>query len=170
MANNQNEAQSPDGQFILHRFNGDERFRIESAVMWAGEEEGKVTLYFEVSADSDGAQRCEDTTGMGRAAPRVEVAIDLPDLNISRLVGQEFVMPGTQSDDEDSCMSLMSYFEHEPLRDNRITIISQSGDRLCIRWTAVTPDPCVYDGSVPPARVEIEGEFLFKNMAEWIRT
>src|SRR5262249_11245395 len=96
----------PEGRFLLHRFNGDEVYRFESAVLWAHETEQGVTLWFEVKADPENAQRCEDTAEMGMS-PNAEVGIGLPDLDADELVGREFVIPGTKSDDEDSCMSLL---------------------------------------------------------------
>jgi hypothetical protein len=105
----------PEGRFILHRFSGDEVYRFETAVMWAYANEPGVTLWFEVSADSDALQRCEDTAEMGMS-PNAEVGINLPELDADQLVGREFAIPGTKSDDEDSCMSLLYYCEHEPLR------------------------------------------------------
>jgi hypothetical protein len=102
-------------------------------------------------------------------SPNAEVGIDLPELHPDKLVGRDFVMAGTQSDDEDSCMSLLYYCEHEPLRDNRIRVVSRAGDMFRLRWTAVTVDVNYYDGSKPPTRVEIEGEFLFKDIGKYVR-
>jgi hypothetical protein len=157
---------APDGRFILHRFNGDEVYRFESAVMWAYENEPGITLWFEVEAASDAARRCEDTAEAG-LWPNAEVGIDLPELNADRLVGRKFVIPGTKTDDEDSCMSLLYYFEHHALRDNRIKVVSRSGNRFRLRWTAKTQDVNHYDGSKPPTKVEIEGEFVFKDIDKW---
>jgi hypothetical protein len=158
----------PDGRFILHRFNGDEVYRFETAVMWAYANDQGVTLWFELSADSDALQRCEDTAEMGMS-PNAEVGINLPELDADQLVGREFLIPGTKSDEEDSCMSLLYYCEHEPLRQNRITVVSRAGDRFRLRWTAVTQDVNYYDGSKPLTKVEIEGEFLFKDIGKWGR-
>jgi hypothetical protein len=159
-------APPPEGHFILHRFNGNEVYRFESAVMWAYETEQGVTLWFEVKADPENAQRCEDTAEMDMS-PNAEVGIDLPDLNVNELVGREFVIPGTRADDEDSCMSLLYYCEHEALRHNRIRIVSRDGDRFRLRWTATVRDVNYYDGSKPPTQVEIEGEFVFKDIGNW---
>lgn len=158
----------PEGRFILHRFNGDEAYRFEIAVMWAYDDDPGVTLWFEVSADPDALQRCDDTVGSG-ASPKVEVGITLPELDADQLMGREFVIPGVNSDDEDSCMSLLYYWEHEPLRENRISVVSREGDRFWLKWTAVTKDINYYDGSKPDTQVEIEGEFLFKDIGKWIR-
>lgn len=156
----------PEGRFILHRFNGDEVYHLESAVMCAYESEQGITLWFEVKADPENAQRCADTAEMGMS-PNAEVGIDLPDLDPNELVGREFVVPGTKSDDEDSCKSLLYYCEHEPLRDNRIEVVSRDGNRFRLRWTAAVRDVNYYDGSTPPTQVEIEGEFVFKDMGKW---
>ncbi|WP_335937063.1 hypothetical protein [Streptomyces sp. PTD5-9] len=151
------------GRFVLHRFNGDEVYRIASADVWVSGAEGRegpVTLWFEIAADPDGARRCEDTESLGMA-PTAEVGVELPEIDVDALVGREFVMPGVRGDDEDSCMSLLYYCEHQALCDNRITVLSRDGDRFRLRCTAVTQDVNYYDGSKPPTRVEIEGDFLF---------
>lgn len=156
----------PAGSFILHRFNGNEVYRLESAVMFAYETEQGVTLWFEVKADPENAQRCEDTAAMGMS-PNAEVGIGLPELDSDQLVGREFVIPGTKSDDEDSCMSSLYYCEHEALRNNRIQVISRDGDRFFLRWTAAVRDVNYYDGSNVPTQVEIEGEFVLKDASRW---
>lgn len=155
-----------DSRFILRRFNGDEIFRLQSAVIWAYESEGGITIWFEVEADSDALQRCEDTVEFGHG-PNAEVGIEITELNADQLVGREFLLPGTKSDDEDSCMALLYYYEHEPLRQNRIEILSRDVDRFWIRWTAITQDINYYDGSKPPTHVEIVGEFMFKDIKKW---
>jgi len=66
-------------------------------------------------------------------------------------------------------MSLFYYCEHEPLRQNQIAVMSRAGDRFWLRWKAVTKDANCYDGSKPPTQVEIEGEFLFKDIGKWVR-
>jgi hypothetical protein len=155
-----------DSRFILHRFNGDEVFRFHSGGMFAYESNGGVTIWFEVEADWDALQRCEDTVEFGHW-PNAEVGIEVAELNVDRLVGREFLLPGTKSDDEDSCMALFYYYEHEPLRENKITILSRDDDRFWLRWTAVTQDINYYDGSKPPTQVEIDGEFKFKDISKW---
>ncbi|MFF9351498.1 hypothetical protein [Streptomyces sp. NPDC014734] len=163
------EAGRAGGRFVLHRFNGDEVYRLRSAVMWVcagAEREAPVTLWFEAEADPDGALRCEDTADL-RMAPNAEVGVELPGVDVDALVGREFVVPGV-ADGEDSCMSLLYYCEHQHLRDNRITVVSRDGggdgggERFRLRWSAVTEDVNHYDGSKAPTRVEIEGDFLFR--------
>ena len=160
----------PADRFVLHRFNGDEMYRLKSAVMFgiAEDPDPGVTLWFEAKADRAGAVWCADTAEIA-ASPNAEVGILLPELDPDQLVGRELVFPGTKTDDEDSCLSLLYYCEHQPLRDNRIMIVSQDGDRFRVRWTAVTRDVNYYDGSKPPTQVEIEGEFLFRNIDKWRR-
>lgn len=169
MGKHRGKAQPSESRFILHRFNGDEVYRFGSSFMWAYATATGVTLWFEVAADPEAVQRCADTAEMGMW-PYAEVGINLPELDADRLVGWQFVVPDIQADDEDSCMSLLYYCEHEPLRDNNITIVSRTGDYFWLRWTAVTPDVNYYDGSKPPTRVEIEGAFLFKDIGEWGRS
>jgi len=158
----------PKGRFILHRFNGDEVYRLESAVMFAIETMEGVALWFEVKADPENAQKCEDTKDGLSDSPSAEVGIDLPELNVNELVGREFVIPGAKSEDEDGCMSLLYYYEHEVLNDNSIKVVSRDEDRFWLRWTAVTQDVCSDEN--PPTQVEIEGEFAFKDIDKWTKS
>ena len=157
----------PKGCFILHRYNGDEVYRLESADIRAIETMEGVSLWFEVRADPENAQRCEDTEGDLYTSPNANVGIDLPELNVNELVGREFVIPGAKSDDEDGCMSLMYNYEHEVLNDNSIKVVSRDGDRFWLRWTAITDDVCFYEN--PRTQVEIEGEFVFKDIDKWTK-
>jgi hypothetical protein len=168
MAKTQPTPPAPSNRLVLHRFNGDEIYPIKSAEMFAIATPTGATLWFEVSADRNAVKRCEDTAEM-RRAPSAEVAVDLSELDADDLVGRSFSIPGTKTDDEDSCRSLFYYCEHEPLRKNKITVVSQEGDRFWLKWTAVTKDVNYYDGSKPPTKVEIEGAFLFKDLGKWVR-
>jgi hypothetical protein len=157
-------APAPEGQLILHRHNGDEVYRLKSAVMHAFSTKEGVTLCFEARADRKGAQRGADTAEFPRD-PKAEVEIDLSELKIAQLVGRTFSLPGTKNDDEDSATSLFYYYDHQPLRANQIAVVSRKGDHFRVRWTAVTPD--VSDGSKPQTVVEIEGDFLFQDIGKW---
>lgn len=153
---------------MLHRFNGDEEYRLDTAVVrvirsYEGGTDTGVTVWFEALADPDAARRCEDTADAG-AAPSAEVGVAMTEAeaDIDRLVGRTFLMPGA-AEGEDSAMSLLYYFEHESLRDNRITVVSREGGLLRLRWTGECDDVNFYDGSKAPTRLEIEGEFLFRD-------
>jgi hypothetical protein len=168
MGNRRAKSRTAESRFILHRFNGDEIYRFGDARMFAlARREGGVTLWFEVEADEDAIQRCEDTDE--DMAPKAEVGIVLPDLDVDQLVGRQLLIPGTKTDSEDSCMSLFYYYEHEPLRSNVITVVSRSTNRFWLRWTASTRDVVYGDGSKPLTEVEIEGEFRFNDIDKWVR-
>ncbi|MFF2011698.1 hypothetical protein ACFVWY_21820 [Streptomyces sp. NPDC058195] len=161
------------GRFVLHRFNGDEVYRLGEAVVRVlrsdeggagGEGAGRgVTVWFEALADPEGARRCADTAEAGMV-PSAEVGVGMAEAeaDIDRLVGRTFLMPGVP-EGEDSALSLLYYFEHEPLRANRITVVSRDGDRLRLRWTGECDDVNFYDGSKPPTRIEVEGDFLYRD-------
>ncbi|MET9913384.1 hypothetical protein ABZZ74_42615 [Streptomyces sp. NPDC006476] len=53
-------------------------------------------------------------------SPTAEVGIELPELDADQLGGRECVIPGTKDDAEESCMSLLYYCEHQPLRHNQL--------------------------------------------------
>ena len=158
-----------ENRFILHRFNGDEVYNIKSAVLFAYVNEDRgVTLCLEAAADSDALQRCEDTADM-RCAPRAETDFDLPELDAGRLVGRVFEFPGTTSYEDENDSSSLYYCEHEPLWNHHVRFLSRDDDRFRLSWTATARDVNYYRGGKPDTRVEIEGEFLFKNVARWIK-
>lgn len=153
--------------FALHRFNGTELYRFTTADMYAYmNDAGGVTLWFEATGDPDAIQRCEDTAE-ARCTPKAEAGVLLAEFDISYLVGTEFCIPGVSSDEEDSCMSLFCYFESEPLKNSRIRVISRAGDHFRVHWSAETQDVNYYDGSKPLTRIEVVGDFLFKDIDQW---
>ena len=82
----------------------------------------------------------------------------MDDFDIEKFVGCDFFHQGTLTDDEDSCDALFYYYEHQPLRDNRVAVLSRSDARMFrIRWTARTQD--VVDFRDPDASIEIDCDF-----------
>ena len=143
----------------IHRFNGTEHFAIGVAKCFTVGSGDDLMLWFEIETVRDGAQPCDDTAGF-LAAPNAELGIPISAFDINDFVGHEFHRVGTANDDEDSCEAIFYYYEHQPLRDNRVTVLSRSGDRTFrIRWTARTQDVNHYDGSKPDAQIEIECNF-----------
>jgi hypothetical protein len=143
----------------LHRFNGTERFAIGSAKCFTVGHGDDFTLWFEIEAVADGAQQCSDTAEHP-ATPNAEVGIYVTEFHINEFLGREFYHAGTANDNEDSCKSLFYYYEHQPLRNNHLKVLSQSGDRkFRILWTARTQDVNYYDGSKPDAQFEVECDF-----------
>jgi hypothetical protein len=147
----------------IHRFNGTEHFAIKSAKCFTVGSGDDLRLWFEIETTTEGAQPCSDTAEFP-AAPKAELGILVSEFNINDFVGREFHHAGTIDDDEDSCDSLFYYYEHQPLRENHVTILSQSDiGTFRIRWTARTQDVSYYDGSKPDAKIEIECEFKVKS-------
>jgi hypothetical protein len=146
----------------IHRFNGTERFIISSARCFTVGEGDDLTLWFEIEADANGAKPCSDTAD-DPAAPSAELGISVSEFNIDDFVGHEYELAGTENDDEDSCMSLFYYYEHQPLRNNHVKILSRTGERTFrIRWIAHTDDVNFYDDSKPDAQIEIECDFTVR--------
>lgn len=157
------------GHFTLHRFNGDEVYGLASAVMWAAEDEGGVTLSFEATAHEEEAERLPDTEER-ELAPYAEVAVALPSLTPDQLVGQVLVQPESYVEEMGGQVAFLEYAEQAELRESEVRILSRAGDRFHVRWTGVTCDVNHYDGSKPETQVEIEGEFLFQDMDQWVNS
>lgn len=149
-------------QLTITRFNGTEVFPIESAHLFTVRESENLTLWFEIEATEKGAHFNADTS-VYPARPSAELGIKLAQFDASKLVGQKFKHPGTSNDDEDTCSALFYYYEHQPLRDNLVSILSQSSNIFKICWMARTQDVNFYDGSKPDAKLEINADFMLKS-------
>jgi|GEM_PF-4430700 len=51
------------------------------------------------------------------------------------------------------------YYEHAPVHEVVVTVVERFPDRAHLRLEGITPDPVVYDGSAPPAKIVIDGVF-----------
>jgi hypothetical protein len=155
----------PEGRIVLHRFNGDEVFQFANATISAFEDYDGPTVYLELDGNPDGAQRCADTSEQDNSAGAL-VYIRVPDLDLDldpeleSLVGREFSIDA--GEDHVGDLPLLSYFEYEPLRRNRIRFLSRNAGRFRIEWTGETCDVNHYDGSKPPTQVEISGDFILR--------
>ena len=139
------------------RFNGTERFEIVTGECFTVGDGDDLRLWFEIQTTADGAKCCADTSEYPRT-PNAELGIPITGFNVENFLGCQFQHAGTSNDDEDSCDSIFYYHEHQPLRDNKVTVLQQlSGQTFRIRWTARTHD--VVDFRNPEAQIEIECDF-----------
>lgn len=150
----------PTGTLSLSRFNGTERFAIETARMFTVGDADDIKLWFEIETVQDGAKQNEDTKPYP-AAPKAELGIALGDFSADSLVGRDFYHVGPTSDNEDSCDSLFHYYEHQPLQNNHVVVSKRDRDTFKVRWSATTQDVNYYDGSKPDAIVEIDADFTY---------
>lgn len=154
------------GTFVLHRFCGDEVYSLQDAEILAHDVEGGVALSFEAHAAPEPIRALPDTAPL-QAQPHAEVTVTLPAVDPERLVGQHLCVPHGYDDQSEEHIATLYYCEHDDLDENHLDVLSRDGDRFRIHWTGVCTDVNYYDGSKPPARVEIDGEFHFKDMDEW---
>jgi hypothetical protein len=145
-------------QFILHRFNGDEIFSLKSAIFWSYRDENSFKLCFEATSARPAIQTVEDTASL-KKAPQASIDVPVNEVDLDRLVGSRFSIPEGEEDGE--FISRLYYFEHEPMRDNVLTVVSRSEERFHVIWTGIARDVSFYDGSKPDTRVEIDCEFTF---------
>ncbi len=119
--------------------------------------QGLVHLYAET--DPKPIEYTTDDTIAYNPHPIVEIYI-LDDVRLSDLVGREFSVEAGESEDEQDLISRFYYFEHEPLDNNRISIVSMTDSKTyTIKWTGSCTDPNHYDGSKDDAIIEIEAAF-----------
>lgn len=152
-------------EFILHRFNGDEVHRLSGATICASRTEDGIRIHLEAVSEGPAIKTLPDTAEEP-SSPRASVAFVVKSLNPPELVGQQFVVPYARTRDDD--LASIYYYEHEDLDDNTIQFLDRKEERFRIRWTAITQDVNFYDGSKPPAAVEIEGWFRFERLDKWM--
>jgi hypothetical protein len=146
----------------IHRFNGTEFFHIESAKFFTVCCGDELMLWFEIETSNIDFKTCSDTLKYP-ARPKAELGIRVQDFNTQDFVGREFHHDGTKDDDDDSCNSLFYYYNHQPMRNNHLTVLSNSSPEIFrIRWTASTQDVNYYDGSKTDAMIKIECDFMLK--------
>jgi hypothetical protein len=154
------------GTFVLHRFNGDEIYRIKSARMLVCKGEDGIWLWFEVDTERPAIQTVPDTAEL-EMRPSAEVAVILPSLDATDLVGSHFSVPAGYDDQFGDYLAKIYYCEHEVLDNNEIDVLGRESNVFHVRWTATTMDVNYYDGSKPETRVEIDGDFVFDDVHEW---
>jgi len=157
------------GRFVLHRFNGDEEFRLRSADILAVHDQGGIRLWFEAETDGVPVKSLPDTADLG-GHPKAEIAVTLKKLNPKRLPGRRFSVPSGYDQASEDYVATIYYVEHECLNNNNIEILDREDNVFQVRWSGTTTDVNYYDGSKPETKVEIEGKFTFKYMSEWVRT
>src|SRR5688572_339365 len=102
---------------VLHRLNGDEIYRVASAVMGADDYHGQVRLTFEVETEAEPFKTLPDTESL-RARPDADVTVVLDSLEPADLVGKRFHVPSSWSDELEDHVSRIYYCEHQDLNDN----------------------------------------------------
>src|SRR4051812_8199889 len=100
----------PPGRFILHRFNGDEEFRLGDATIVADRTEDGIRVSLEAETEGPALRTVADTADHP-ASPRAEVAFIVASLDACRLVGHRFLVPHARTRDDD--LASLYYYGHE---------------------------------------------------------
>jgi hypothetical protein len=158
----------PVGRMILHRFNGTEEFALTNAEMLAYTAEDGVCLCLEAKTDGVCLKSLSDTAEF-HGTPSAQARVTVPELIADRLVGLQFSVPFGYDEDLEDDVASFYYFEHEDLDENVIDVVSREGNIFRVRWTGTTMDVNHYDGSKPPTKVVIEGDFTFLKMEKWMK-
>src|SRR5262249_47031569 len=143
------------GRFVLHRFNGDEEFRLKAATMLAlkSDDDEGVWLWFEAETDGVPVKTLPDTKDL-YGHPKAEAAVVLKSLDLDRLAGARFSVPQAYDEDKEEHLAHIYYVEHEDLDNNEIEVVARTGDEFHVRWYATTMDVNYSDGSKADTRIE----------------
>lgn len=146
------------GNLTLHRYNGDEVYKIEIAVISIEEINGRTYLSLEIETNGRVEKSLPDTAGL-QAKPSAQITIPVEELEESNLVGKNFSLLNSYNEVTNDYLATIYYVEHEPLESNEIEIVSRKKDKWLVKWSGLTKDVNYYDGSKPNTRVEIESWF-----------
>lgn len=149
------------GKLTLQRYNGDEIFEIETAVMRIEGRGGRTRLSLEIATHGRVEKSLPDTAGL-LSQPGAQIAVPLEGLTVAGLVGKRFSLPQPYDEVTGDYLATFYYVEHEPLEANEVEIVSRKKDRFLVRWQGTAGDVNDYDGSKPDARISIEAWFSLK--------
>jgi hypothetical protein len=156
----------PVGTFVLSRFNGDEVFNLERAVIHIEKYGNKSCLVIEARTNGSVVKSLPDTVEL-HAEPNAQIILPVSDSEINNLVGKKFSLPNSYDKKNNNYAATIYYVEHEPIDANEIEFVSRKKDKFSIKWTGLTKDVNYYDGSKPNTSITIEGWFTSekKNVA-----
>ncbi len=149
------------GRFVLHRFNGDEIYRLKSAAIQLAQYEGRPRLTFAVETEEEAIQTSPDTADFP-TTPNAEASVILDHFDKEHLVGRQFLVPTGYDEKFGDYVAMLYYYEHDDLNNNVIEVLDRDGDSFHVRWTATATDVNYYDGSKPDAKIVIEGLFVLQ--------
>ncbi|HYN87028.1 MAG TPA: hypothetical protein VER55_00790, partial [Ardenticatenaceae bacterium] len=132
------------GQFVLHRFSGDETYRLRSATIRLDSDNGQLRLTFAVSTE-EGAIQTQADTASHPTAPNAEVTVLLDTFGKEELVGNGFSIPSGYDENLEEYVAIIYYYEHQELDNNTVEVLNRNGDLFRVRWTGTTRDVNVYD-------------------------
>ncbi len=147
----------PVGKLILHRYNGDEEFVLEEAVISIEPDGDNLWLILEAETNGTVVKSLPDTEPLN-ATPSAYLSTSLKNPNVKDLSGLRVSIKDSQEDND----TTFYYVEHQSLQSNEIEFISKKKMQYMVKWKGLTTDVNNYDGSVPPTSIEIEGWFTLK--------
>ena len=146
------------GTMTLHRFNGDEIFPVEKAIVECFKNEEEVSLTFRADASEKPIKTLPDTETL-KAHPFYEVILSSKSFDIHNFVGNRYELASGYDEETDEYLTDFYYCEHEVIDDNTIEVVEQHGDLFKIRMIGSTIDVNYYDGSKPQTKVIVEALF-----------
>jgi hypothetical protein len=148
------------GTITLHRFNGDEVFNVEKAIIEHRKHvDGMFAVVFRADAGGTPIQTLPDTAPL-HAKPFAEVTLHLPKIPALALTaGLTFTIPKGYDEHTQDYLSNFYYCEHEPMDEIEISILDRNGLGVRARISGTTIDVNYYDGSKPLTNVVVEACF-----------
>jgi hypothetical protein len=146
------------GTLTLDRFNGQEQFSVEEAVIYVLTDNGTTRLNFEVTTGGPPLNTLPDTEEL-RATPDAEFTVAAPGFSWDSLVGSHWEIPLGYDPESDDYVTRIYYCEHEETDDNLIKVIEREGMSFRVRITGTCTDVNFYDGSKPRTKVTIDAWF-----------
>ena len=149
------------GTLTLDRFNGQEQFSVEEAVIYVLNGDGSTRLNFEAATGGPPLRTLPDTEVL-KATPDVEVTVEAPGFAWDSLVGSRWEIPLGYDEESDDYVTRIYYCEHEEMDDNLVEVLERDGERFHVVITGTCTDVNFYDGSKPRTKVTIDAWFTPK--------
>jgi hypothetical protein len=149
------------GTLSLHRFNGTERFSIESAELFLlkGGDDSVCSLLFEFEAADTPLATLPDTESL-RAVPNGEFSVEVVSLDEDDLVGRAFSIP--DGDIGGGWLARIYYVAHDAVRDWTLRVLERNGSQFRVSIEGFCTDVNYYDGSKSDTRLILDAWFALR--------
>lgn len=154
------------GTIILRRVEGDERFSIKEATIWAHWDGDGLFLCFDAEAADE---RVSSYVGSPRPEHRPWASAQVPvrEYDSSLLSGKRFRLPKGYDGATGSRLGSVYYNDIHDLDESEIAIGDRIDGKVHVQWTCTKAEIGLFGEEKPPTRIEIDGWFQFDEPQRW---
>jgi len=146
------------GVLAMQRFNGIEKYKLNSATWNLYRDEGKMTLCLRIDSN-EAIEPAEDTASFFRSLNWELNLVDEKLTDGDLVSGFSATIPEAYDESKDGWITNFYYASHEGSENNRIEILEREGDKLLIKLEGEINDVNYYDGSKPNSQLVVQAWF-----------